>query len=154
MNSHDNVTFSGKSPAPQEVYVKLARNYGKRLGELSGLLRPHGLSEPQYNVLRILRGAGPPGLSCQGIADRMLTRLPDITRLLDRLEKAGWIERRRSTEDRRKVEASLRAEGRELVARLDQPILELHVRQFANLEPEELTELDRLLSKSLKNSPY
>jgi DNA-binding MarR family transcriptional regulator len=154
MKAHDSVTLSGKSPAPQEVYVKLARNYGKRLGELTGLLRPHGLSEPQYNVLRILRGAGPPGLSCQGISDRMLTRLPDITRLLDRLEKAGWIERRRSTEDRRKVEVSLQLEGRELVARLDPLVLELHIRQFANLEPEELAELDRLLSKSLQNSAH
>ena len=141
-----------KCPAPQEVFIDLAVNYGKRLRELNGLLRIHGLSEPQYNVLRILRGAGARGLSCQGIADRMLTRLPDITRLLDRLEKAGWIERRRSVEDRRKIEVSLLPEGRDLVARLDQPVLRLHIRQFANLDPEELTELHRLLSKSFTNS--
>jgi DNA-binding MarR family transcriptional regulator len=84
----------------------------------------------------------------------MLTRLPDITRLLDRLEEAGWIERRRSTEDRRRVEASLLPEGRDLLTRLDQLVLELHARQFANLDPEELTDLDRLLSKSLTHSAH
>jgi DNA-binding MarR family transcriptional regulator len=141
-------------PTAQEVYVNLALNYGKRLGEIKSLLRAHSLSEPQYNVLRILRGAGPKGSSCQGIANRMLTRLPDITRLLDRLEQSGWIERRRNTEDRRKIEAYLLPEGRELLARLDQPVLKLHARQFANLGPEELTALDRLLSKSLKNSAF
>jgi DNA-binding MarR family transcriptional regulator len=141
-----------KNPTPQQVYILLAVNYGKRLSELNGLLGVHGLSEPQYNILRILKGAGPRGLSCQGIADRLLTRLPDITRLLDRLEKAGWIERRRSIEDRRKMEVSLLAEGRDLVARLDQPVLQLHIRQFNNLDSQELTELHRLLSKSLTNS--
>ncbi len=144
--------MSGTPPTPQQLYIDLALNYGKRLGELNSLLRTHGLSESQYNVLRILRGAAPQGLSCQGIAERMLSRLPDITRLLDRLEKPGWIERRRSAEDRRKVEVSLLPDGRDLLARLDQPVLRLHTRQFANLDPEELTELHRLLSKSYTNS--
>jgi DNA-binding MarR family transcriptional regulator len=132
--------------------VNLALNYGKRLAELNNLLKQHRLSEPQYNVLRILRGAGEKGLPCQRIAERMLTRLPDITRMLDRLEKAGWVERQRSTEDRRVINVMIRQRGKELLSQLDQPVLQLHSRQFQNLEPVELTELNRLLSKSLKAS--
>lgn len=139
-------------PPHQEAYVNLALNHGKRLGELNNLLKQHHLSEPQYNVLRILRGAGERGLPCQRIAERMLTRLPDITRMLDRLEKAGLVERRRSTEDRRVINVRIRQEGKELLATLDQPVLQLHSRQFQNLEPNELTELNRLLSKSFKGS--
>lgn len=139
-------------PPHQEAYVNLVLNCGKRLGELSKLLKPHHLSETQYNVLRILRGAGEKGLPCQRIAESMLTRLPDITRILDRLEKVGWIERQRSTEDRRVVNVTIREEGKELLSQLDQPVLQLHSRQFQNLEADELTELNRLLSKSYRNS--
>ena len=82
-------------------------------------LKPSGLSPTQYNALRILRGAGPAGLPCQEIAERMITRDPDITRLLDRLEKRGLVGRNRSTTDRRVMLASITKEGLKLVASLD-----------------------------------
>jgi DNA-binding MarR family transcriptional regulator len=82
----------------------------------------------------------------------MLTRLPDMTRMLDRLEKAGWVERQRSTEDRRVINVMIQQQGKELLAQLDQPVLQLHARQFQNLESQELTELNRLLTKSYKGS--
>lgn len=151
MGGQSNPFGSRHRPPQQEAYVNLALNYVKRLSELNGLLRPYGLSEPQYSVLRILRGAGQQGLACQGISQRMLTRLPDITRLLDRLEKSGLIERKRSLEDRRQVDVTLREDGKELLSRLDQQVLQLHSRQFQNLDPTELTELNRLLGKSLRN---
>ncbi len=150
VDEHVSLYGSRHRPPQQEAYVNLALNYGKRQGELNGLLRPHGLSEPQYNVLRILRGAGQQGLTCHGISERMLTRLPDITRLLDRLEKSGLVDRRRSPDDRRRVDVTLREEGKELLSRLDQQVLQLHSRQFENLDSMELAELNRLLSKSLR----
>src|SRR5205085_1373504 len=67
------------------------------------LFDEHGISSPQYNVLRILRGKGGQGIPCQEIAEQMVTRMPDITRLVDRLEAAGLVERRRTPEDRRVV---------------------------------------------------
>jgi DNA-binding MarR family transcriptional regulator len=72
--------------------------------------------------------------------------------MLDRLEKAGWVERQRSTEDRRVINVMIRQAGKELLSQLDQPVLQLHSRQFQNLEPDELAELNRLLSKSFKAS--
>ena len=149
MDRHSSPFGTRHRPPQQEAYVNLALGYVKRLSELNDLLRPYGLSEPQYNVLRILRGAGQQGLACQGISERMLTRLPDITRLLDRLEKSGLVERRHSLEDRRRVDVTLREEGKELLSRLDQQVFQLHSRQFQNLDPVELTELNRLLEKSL-----
>src|SRR5215470_7531125 len=89
---------------------------------LSDLLKPHALSPTQYNVLRILRGAGSDGLSCREIGDRLVARDPDITRLMDRLEKRGLVRRERSTADRRIVTHCLTEDGLELVGRLDQPI--------------------------------
>ena len=154
MDELSNPFGSRHSPPQQEAYVYLALNYSKRLSELNLLLKPHGLSESQYNVLRILRGAGQRGLTCQGVSERMLTRLPDVTRLLDRLEKSGLIDRRHSLEDRRRVDVTLREEGKELLSRLDQQVLQLHSRQFQNLDPLELTELNRLLLKSLRTQDH
>lgn len=96
------------------------------------LLREHGLSPNQYNVLRILRGS-PEGLLCGEIGRRMITRDPDITRLLDRLEKRGLIARQRESEDRRRVHARITREGLALLSRLDEPMRELHRRQLRRL---------------------
>ncbi|MCB1047747.1 MAG: MarR family transcriptional regulator, partial [Calditrichaeota bacterium] len=73
------------------------------INALVQLLKVEGLSQPQYNVLRILRGAGEQGRSCSEIGERLVARVPDITRLLDRLEASGWVARERSSEDRRVV---------------------------------------------------
>jgi DNA-binding MarR family transcriptional regulator len=111
------------------------------------VLKVEDLSATQYNVLRILRGA-PEGLACGEIGSRMITRDPDITRLLDRLEKRTLISRCRETKDRRMVMARITPEGVKLLARLDAPIQEVHRRQLGHLGRERLRGLTELLQES------
>jgi len=108
------------------------------------VLKTEDLSPTQYNVLRILRGA-PKGLPCGEIAGRMITRDPDITRLLDRLAKRGLIARRRETRDRRVVVTKIAPEGLEVLARLDGPIQQAHRQQLGHLGRERLKKLADLL---------
>ena len=108
------------------------------------VLKVEDLSATQYNVLRILRGARE-GLPCGEIASRMITRDPDITRLLDRLEKRGLISRCRETKDRRMVMARITPEGLKLLAGLDDPVEEAHRTQLGHLGKERLRELAELL---------
>jgi DNA-binding MarR family transcriptional regulator len=108
------------------------------------VLRTEDVSATQYNVLRILRGT-PEGLPCGEIAARMITRDPDITRLLDRLEKRGLISRCRETKDRRMVMARITPDGLNLLARLDEPVEEAHRRQLGHLSREQLRALSELL---------
>src|SRR5215468_5414432 len=103
-------------------------------------LKSEDLSPTQYNVLRILRGA-PPGLPCGEIADRMITRDPDITRLLDRLEKRELISRCRETKDRRMVVARITPDGLKLLGRLDEPVAQAHRKQLGHLGRERLRSL-------------
>src|SRR5438309_11523592 len=87
-------TQQGLRSAEQTAFLHIQKTADSLMAELSDLLKPHGLSATQYNVLRILRAAGAAGLPCAKIADRMLTREPDMTRTLDRLEKrAIWARR-------------------------------------------------------------
>ena len=81
--------------------------------------KQHGLTSAQYNALRILRGAGSDGLRCTEIGERMISRDPDITRLLDRLERQGLVGRRRDTRDRRVVHIYISAQGMEMLQGLD-----------------------------------
>lgn len=113
---------------------------------LEQLLKAHGVSGTQYNVLRILRGAGNDGLCRQEIADRLLTRMPDVTRLLDRMEDAGLVERERSATDRRIVSTRLTKTGRSLVDALDTPVLEEHERVLGHLSTAQLRTLIDLLT--------
>src|SRR6266404_9336283 len=109
------------------------------------VLKTEDLSATQYNVLRILRGA-PAGLACGEIANRMITRDPDITRLLDRLEKRGLISRNRETKDRRTVMARITPDGLKLLSRLDEPVQAAHRKQLGHLGRERLRLLAELLS--------
>ncbi len=108
------------------------------------VLKTADLSATQYNVLRILRGA-PEGLACGEIASRMITRDPDVTRLLDRLEKRGLISRWRETKDRRTVMARIAPDGLKLLTRLDQPVQSAHRKQLGHLGRERLRTLTELL---------
>jgi DNA-binding MarR family transcriptional regulator len=109
------------------------------------LFKQHGLSAPQYNVLRILRGAGGEGLNCQEISARMITRVPDITRLLDRLEDKKLVERRRLDTDRRVVMAEVTSTGLALLKDIDRP-LDRQVRDhFRSLAAADLDRLDGLM---------
>jgi DNA-binding MarR family transcriptional regulator len=115
----------------------------------AALFKAHGLSAPQYNVLRILRGAGDGELSCHEVGERMVKRVPDVTRLLDRLEQRGLIERRRCPEDRRVVRTRITAGGLALLAALDEPLQERIRREFAAFDRGSLVRLDALLDALL-----
>lgn len=109
------------------------------------VLKSEDLSSTQYNVLRILRGA-PEGLLCSEVAARMISRDPDITRLLNRLEKRGLIARCRQDRDRRMVLARITERGRAILERLDEPIREAHRRQLGHLGQKRLRALKSLLA--------
>lgn len=109
------------------------------------VLKAEDLSLTQYNVLRILRGA-PQGLPCGEIASRMITRDPDVTRLLDRMEKRGLISRARESRDRRMVLARITPAGLKLADRLDEPVQQIHRRQLGHLGKDRLRALGELLT--------
>jgi DNA-binding MarR family transcriptional regulator len=130
---------------PEEMaFLELVRTTDLLSRGLTQLLKSEDLSSNQYNVLRILRGA-PDGLPCGEIGNRMITRDPDITRLLDRLEKRSLIARCRETKDRRMVMARITPEGLKLLTRIDEPVRETHRRQLGHLGRERLRTLTDLL---------
>ena len=107
----------------------------------------------QYNVLRILRGAGPQGLPCNRISERMISRDPDMTRMLDRMEKRSLITRERQQEDRRVVRARITEEGLKLLKKLDAPVRELHKKQFASLNLARQKTLLELVAALIEKEP-
>jgi MarR family transcriptional regulator, organic hydroperoxide resistance regulator len=111
----------------EEVFLNVQRTADAMMQEVLDVLRPFALSMTQYNVLRILRGAGTAGATCKDIASRMITRDPDITRMLDRLERRGLLTRSRAKEDRRFVSIRITPEGLTLLKELDTPIEEKQV---------------------------
>jgi len=117
------------------------------------LIRTAGLTSAQYNVLRILRGAEPEGLPCRAIGERMISHDPDMTRMLDRMEKREWITRQRETEDRRVVKTRITEEGLKLLKKLDQPVREMHKKQFEHMSQARLKALSDLLHEVEKREP-
>lgn len=140
-----------EAPPEQDAFVALQRAAARLMDGVADLLKPYGLRPAQYNVLRILRGAQPEELSCREVAGRMMTREPDLTRLLDRLEAAGLVRRARKDADRRVVRVSITPSGLDLLARLDGPMLELHRRQFAAIGPKRTAVLTRLARRLLES---
>ena len=137
-----------RAACPEEVvFLELLRTTDMLSRGLVKVLKAEDLSPTQYNVLRILRGS-PDGLPCGEIASRMITRDPDITRLLDRLEKRSLISRCRETKDRRMVMARITPEGLKLLGRLDEPVQEGHRKQLGHLGRERLRSLTELLHAS------
>ena len=131
--------------SPEEAaFLDLMRTTDMLSRRPAQVLKTEDLSANQYNVLRILRGA-PDGLSCGEIANRMITRDPDITRLVDRLEKRGLISRCRETRDRRMVLVRITPEGLKVLARLDEPVRKAHHEQLGHLGRERLRALSELL---------
>jgi DNA-binding MarR family transcriptional regulator len=138
-------TSPRRAAGPEEAaYLDLMRTTEMLSRPLAQLLKTEDLSPAQYNVLRILRGS-PEGLTCGEIGSRMITRDPDITRLLDRLEKRKLISRSRESRDRRVVLTRIASDGHELLARLEQPVQETHRRLLGHLGPERLRTLAQLL---------
>ena len=129
----------------QEAYLSLLRTADALQAQVEGKLKEFGLTGTQYNALRILRGAGPGGLPCREIGERMITRDPDITRLLNRLEDHGFVERTRARHDRRVIYGKITAAGLKLLRELDNPI-EKHGREILrHVGQEKLKRLIELL---------
>ena len=135
-----------KKPSPeQEVFLNVLRTADALTRGLEDVLKPHGLSATQYNVLRILRGAGEMGFACREIGDRMISRDPDMTRLLDRMEQRTLITRHRQTDDRRVVCTRITPEGMQILKDLDGAVKELHHDQLGHLGEANLRKLASLL---------
>lgn len=134
-------------PTPQaEAFLAIQIAAARLLDPWAKYLKSHGVTPGQYNVLRILRGARPEALTCSEIAERMITRDPDITRLLDRLDSRQLITRERDAEDRRMVRTRIAGAGLELLAELDAPAKAMGDRAMGALDPTGLKELTRLLT--------
>jgi DNA-binding MarR family transcriptional regulator len=135
-----------------EVFVALQLAANRTLDPWAGVLRrTEGLTPNQYNVLRILRGAHPGGLTCGQIAERMITRDPDVTRLLDRLVRDGFARRARSRTDRRVVEVGISPEGLATLTRLDEPARAMSRALLGPLGRDHLHALRDLLGELLTN---
>ncbi|MQA90805.1 MAG: MarR family transcriptional regulator [Gemmatimonas sp.] len=131
----------------QEAFLKLGRTWAVLEHAFSEGLKEHGITPTQYNVLRILREVGERGL-CRGeVTQRMIAKVPDATRLLDRLEVAGLIERERASADRRFVTTRITTEGLQVLAELDGPVEALHREHFGKLGENDLRRLIDLLGR-------
>lgn len=136
------------SSPEQETYLNLVLTR-EVLGEAwQRLFKTAGLSESTYNILRILRGCYPEPLPVLEIRRRMVNRVPDVTRLLDRLEQRKLVRRERCASDRRVVFCHVTEKGLKAIAGLDAPTLELHAKQLGHLTPDELRQLSELLEKA------
>jgi len=128
-----------------EAFLNLQRTADFLMQELTEALKPACLSATQYNILRILRGAEPEGLSCREIGERLITRDPDLTRLLDRMEERGLVTRRRGERDRRVVTVKIASKGLDALESLDDPLQRLVKKQFRDFDEARLDLLIGLL---------
>lgn len=131
----------------QEAFLAILRSADLLRRGVASLLEPFEITPQQYNVLRILRGAGDEGLPTLAIGVRLIEQTPGMTRLLNRLEARGWVERRRSTADRRQVDCRLTPAGRNLLTRIDPVMDEADRTMLARLAPEQLDALVELLDQ-------
>lgn len=130
----------------QQVFLGIVRAAETLTRHLTDVLEPFRLTLSQYSVLDSLRHADHTGLACGELADRMIARDPDITRLVDRLETRGLVTRHRGRPDRRVVRMQITAEGRLLLKQLDEPIGKLHARHLAPMGKRNLSTLSSLLA--------
>jgi len=140
-------------PLEGRLFVTILKTADSLSEEAELTIKSAGLTATQYNVLRILRGAEPEGLLCRGIAERMISRDPDMTRLLDRMEKQSLISRQRQQDDRRVIKARITPEGLKLLKKLDQPVHDLHKAQFRHMTAARLKLLAELLGEVQKREP-
>ncbi len=128
-----------------EAFVSILRTAGAFQWREAELLKPYEITLPQYNVLRILRGAGPEGLICREIGERMIARDPDVTKLIDRLEGRGFVTRERQEKDRRVIVIRITDEALKTLAEIDRPVLELTSGLLGHLGERRLKNLNSLL---------
>src|ERR1700676_754120 len=141
------------TPIENRAFVALLQIADSLNLQAEQVIKLSGLTSAQYNVLRILRGAEPHGLPCRGIGERMISHDPDMTRLLDRMEKRGLITRQRQTDDRRVVKTRIAPQALSLLKTLDQPVRDLHKRQFRHLSAARLKILFDLLEEVRVRKP-
>ena len=129
----------------QEAQLNILRTANVLNDSFEQMLKPHGITGTQYNVLRILRGAEPDGLCRNDVAQRLLNRMPDATRLLDRMEESGLVTRERSTVDRRLVTTKITKKGRQIVDNLDDAADAEHEKLLGHMSEQQLKTLIDLL---------
>lgn len=129
----------------EELALNIFRTSDHMMSQITELLKPASLTVTQYNALRILRGAKETGHMCSEVGARMITKESDVTRLLDRLEARGLIERERPSDNRRVVIAKITKEGLDLIAPLDEPLSALHLEMVNGLSEQEQAELITML---------
>lgn len=122
----------------QEVYLSVLRTASELSYVVDQFFRPFDITPSQYNVLRILRGAGADGLCRNEISERMVTATPDMSRLLERMEKAGWVTRERAEGDRRQVSTHITKSGMELLTKLEKPTGDFVTRLFVGAKVRDL----------------
>jgi DNA-binding MarR family transcriptional regulator len=132
----------------EELYLNVARTAARLELSFAQGIKPYGITPTQYNVLRILRGAQPDGLCRNEIGARLVRSVPDVTRLLDRMEEMGLLGRERAGDDRRYVTTRISRKGLELLDRLDRVIGELHHAQLGHLDKRQMTSLIDLLTEA------
>ena len=138
----------------QEVFLEVLRTGHALVEDLVEVLRPYQLTQPQYNVLRILRGAGSAGLPTGEVGARMVaSREPDVTRLLVRMETRGLVTRERPEDNRRFVNVRITREGLAVLKALDRPVAEMHARQLRHMTRSELEQLAGLLELARREGP-
>ena len=130
----------------QEAQLNLVRTANCLTDAFEQMLKPHGITSTQYNVLRILRGAEPDGLCRNEVSQRLLNRMPDATRLLDRMEESGLVTRERSLTDRRLVTTKITKKGRQIVDGLDEAADDQHERSLGHMNEQQLRTLIKLLT--------
>ena len=134
----------------QEAQLNMVRTANLLSDAFEQMLKPHGITGTQYNVLRILRGAEPDGLCRNEVSQRLLNRMPDATRLLDRMEEAELVTRERSTSDRRLVTTRITKKGRQIVDSLDDAADEQHEKALGHMSEQQLRTLIKLLTIARK----
>ncbi len=132
----------------QEAFLNLVRTVAVLDGEFKSLFRRHGLSPTTYNLLRILRGHRPKGCRCATLREQLVVRVPDITRLVDRLATAGLVTRTTDTNDARAVNVRITPKGLRVLKALDEPVMMLHEQQLGHLSADEIKSLNHLLERS------
>lgn len=140
-------TAATKSLPEEQLFVAIMKTADNLSRDSEPLIKDAGLTSAQYNVLRILRGAGPDGLPCRAIGERMISHDPDMTRMLDRMEKRELITRSRGQQDRRVVTTRITPQGLQLLKKLDQPIQDFHKQRFRHMSSAQLQQLKVLLEQ-------
>lgn len=155
---HKEVGLAGKGapetrqtgPIGQKAMVTIIRASDALVRSFDLLFKAHGLTATQYDVLRVLRGAGGAGAACSAIGERLIKAEPDVTRLLDRLERRGWVRRERNVRDRRSVTTWITIPGLKLLRDLDGPVRDQNLKPFKLMSVAEVRQLVSGLEKVLE----